>query len=57
MTLCNSAILSPSSFGWWGSYLMKDRDIVFAPKYWLGFESKVEYHKNSIASFMEEMEI
>ena len=43
MTLCNGAILSPSSFGWWGSYLMKNRDVVFAPKYWLGFESKMEF--------------
>jgi hypothetical protein len=57
MTLCNGAILSPSSFGWWGSYLMQDRDVVFAPKYWLGFYTKEEYHKNSIASFMEEREI
>lgn len=43
MTQCKSAILSPSSFGWWGSYLMKDKDIIFAPKYWLGFNSKENY--------------
>jgi len=57
MTLCNGAILSPSSFGWWGSYLMKDRDIVFAPKYWLGWKSKIEYQKGTIASYMEEIEV
>jgi len=53
MTLCNSAILSPSSFGWWGSYLMKERDIVFAPKYWLGFNSRID--KSSCPSFSTEV--
>jgi hypothetical protein len=51
MTLCNGAILSPSSFGWWGSYLMKNRDVVFAPKYWLGFRSFIEKHAGSFPSF------
>ena len=41
MAQCDSAILSPSSFGWWGSYMMEKRDIVFAPKYWLGFNTKI----------------
>jgi hypothetical protein len=57
MTLCNSAILSPSSFSWWGSYLMKDRTVVYAPKYWLGFKSKLDYHKDSLASYMSAVEI
>lgn len=43
MTKCNSGILSPSSFGWWGSYLMQDRDTIIAPKYWMGFNSGVEF--------------
>jgi hypothetical protein len=55
MTKCNGAILSPSSFSWWGSYLMDDRDIVFAPKYWLGFESKVDYHCNPIFNCVQEV--
>jgi len=57
MTLCNGAILSPSSFGWWGSYLMKNRDVVFAPKYWLGFNSRTEYHQQPLASFMREVDL
>lgn len=57
MTLCNNAILSPSSFGWWGSYLMKNRDVVFAPKYWLGFNSELEYHKNSDPVFAKKITI
>ena len=57
MTLCNSAILSPSSFGWWGSYLMKDRDVVFAPKYWVGFNSNQNYPKDPFASFMTKVKV
>jgi hypothetical protein len=57
MTLCNNAILSPSSFSWWGSFFMKNRDIVYAPKYWLGFNSKSDYQKNSLASYMSAIEI
>lgn len=57
MTKANSAILSPSSFSWWGSYLMEQRDIVFAPKYWLGFNSGIEYQCKSMANFCIEVEI
>jgi len=57
MTLCNSAILSPSSFGWWGSYLMKKRDIVFAPKYWQGFNAGFDFHSKPLASYMKEIEV
>lgn len=57
MTKCNSAILSPSSFGWWGSYLMQDRDIVFAPNHWLGFNSRVDYQSRSINKFMKKINI
>jgi glycosyl transferase family 11 len=47
MTQCQSAILSPSSFGWWGAYLMKGNGTVFCPEYWMGFNSKVECQKSS----------
>ncbi|MDH5560819.1 MAG: alpha-1,2-fucosyltransferase [Deltaproteobacteria bacterium] len=57
MTKCNSAILSPSSFGWWGSYLMKERDTVVAPKYWLGFNSEIEYPAGGAHPFMKEIKI
>jgi len=57
MTQCRSAILSPSSFGWWGSYLMKERDVVFAPKYWLGFNSQIEYHTNGTPNYVKAVKI
>jgi hypothetical protein len=57
MTLCNGAILSPSSFGWWGSYLMKKRDKVFAPKFWLGFESKINFPSCTTPNYCTSVEI
>jgi len=57
MTLCHGAILSASSFGWWGSYLMKERDVVFVPKYYLGWKKKIYRHKEPIAHFMTEVEV
>ena len=57
MTQCNSAILSPSSFSWWGSYMMRERDTVFAPKFWLGFRSKIEYQAQGVPSYSKEVEI
>jgi len=57
MTQCNGAILSPSSFGWWGSYLMKERDIVFAPKDWLGFGSGIEFPAKGAPSYAEEKSV
>ena len=57
MTQCNSGILSPSSFGWWGSYMMEERDTVFAPKFWLGFRSKIEYQPQGVPSYSKEVEI
>ena len=57
MTKCNSAILSPSSFGWWGAYLMKNRDTVFAPEFWLGFNSGCEFQGKCIAEFMTKVKV
>ena len=57
MTQCCSAILSASSFSWWGSYMMKERDTVFAPKFWLGFRSKIEYQAQGVPSYSKEVEI
>lgn len=51
ITKCEYAILSASSFGWWAAYFMENRKLVFAPKYWLGFNSKIEYHCCSFPSF------
>ena len=57
MSQCDSAILSPSSFSWWGSYMMRERETVFAPKFWLGFRSKIEYQAQGVPSYSKEVEI
>lgn len=57
MRLCHGAILSPSSFSWWGSYFMLRRDIVFAPKYWLGFNFGVECHVGTTPSYVRTIRI
>jgi len=37
-----ACILSNSSFSWWGAYLNANNPHIIAPKYWLGFNEKVE---------------
>jgi hypothetical protein len=37
MSLCNGAILSSSSLGWWGAWLQKGRtNPVICPEHWYG---------------------
>ncbi len=55
MRNCRGGILSASSFSWWGAYLMENKDIIYAPKYWLGFNSKIEFHYNGFPSFCKEV--
>jgi len=55
ITKCKSGILSTSTFGWWGAYMIENKGIIFAPKYWLGFNSKIEAPKGSFPSFAKEI--
>jgi hypothetical protein len=58
MRLCQSAILSPSSFSWWGAFMMVDRDLVFAPKNWLGFNSGVNFpNRFPLPSFVTQISV
>jgi len=57
ITMCDAAIIGPSSFSWWACYFMKKRDIVFAPKYWLGFKIKKEFHQGIFPSFATPCEV
>jgi hypothetical protein len=42
ITLCSHALISASSFSWWGAYLIGNNEpLIYAPKYWLGFKSKI----------------
>ncbi len=57
MTKCKSGILSTSTFGWWAAYLIQDKGTLYAPKYWLGFNSKIEFPAKGFPSFANEIEI
>lgn len=51
MINCKYGILSNSSISWWGGYLMKNRKILFGPKYWLGWKRKIEFQAGAEPSF------
>jgi hypothetical protein len=57
ITMCDAAIIGPSSFSWWACYFMKKRDVVFAPKYWLGFKIKKEFPQGIFPSFATPCEV
>ncbi len=57
ITMCDGAIISPSSFSWWACYFMKNKDVVFAPKYWLGFKIKKEFPQGTFPSFAVPCEV
>jgi len=57
MSKCRGAVMSPSIFSWWGSYLMGNRDVVIAPKYWLGFNWGVEYQAGGTPSYAKVIKI
>jgi len=50
MSLCNSGIMSASSFAWWGAFFANnyknDNNLFIAPKYWGGHRVKKWYPKN-----------
>lgn len=56
MTLCRNGTLSNSSFSWWGSYLIREKEKIFAPKFWLGWKSKVEYHRGAVPSYSTQID-
>lgn len=51
MTRCEYGIISASTFSFWGAFLMDNREEVYAPKYWKGFKSSVEYPIEGYPSF------
>lgn len=57
ITKCNSGVLSTSTFGWWAAYLIKEKNEILAPQYWLGFSYKVEFPKGGFPRYAVPIEI
>lgn len=58
ISLCNHAIISASTFSWWGAYLIKYSErTVIAPMYWAGFKSKVWFPVDIRTSCFEYMDV
>lgn len=55
---CSHAIISASSFSWWASYFIKNRGAkIFAPKFWLGFKSKIWFPKHLYSNKFEYLDV
>ncbi|WP_192954671.1 alpha-1,2-fucosyltransferase [Gallaecimonas mangrovi] len=53
MTLCDGGVMSASSFSWWGSYFIKNKKIIYAPEFWLGFRSNIDFPADPIPPYAE----
>jgi hypothetical protein len=56
MSLCQSGVMSASSFAWWGAFFAKDRSstksLFIAPKFWAGRRKKKWFPKNFVSSWI-----
>lgn len=58
MTLCDHAIISPSSFSWWAAYLRGNRNgFVLAPKFWAGFKARTWFPATIQTSRFEYLDV
>lgn len=57
MLQCDGAILSASSFGWWAAYMLVNKDLIYAPKHWLGFVSSIDYPKQPSPEFFRKVDV
>lgn len=58
MSLCEHAILSPSTFSYWGAMLSyTDGKLVIAPRYWAGFRSEAWFPPTIETEFMQYLEV
>ena len=53
IAMCNNGIMSNSSISWWGSYYAKNKNKIFAPKYWYGWKSKITHQAYAVPDYAE----
>jgi hypothetical protein len=59
MNNCDGGILSASTFSYFGRYYQKQNNVelTISPKFWYGFNSKIEYPENSFPAFSKALEV
>lgn len=58
ISLCSHAIISASTFSWWGAFLIKyPKRIILAPMYWAGFKSCVWFPKDIRTKYFEYIDV
>ncbi len=57
MMSCENAVVSSSTLSWWGVNLIKTRNRIIAPKYWLGWQSEIWYPKGIELDFVEYIDV
>jgi len=53
ISLCKYGIMANSSFSWWAVFFSKSKNVIFAPKYWLGWKSKIDSNESMMPSFVK----
>lgn len=58
ISLCSHAIISASTFSWWGAFLIRHPNkIVMAPMYWAGFKSCVWFPKDIRTRYFQYIDV
>jgi hypothetical protein len=59
VNFCDGGVLSASTFSYFGRYYQKlnNNELTIAPRYWFGFNSRIEYPENSFPRFAKMLEV
>lgn len=58
ISICDSAIISASTFSWWASsYISSSDKLILAPKFWLGFKANIWFPKYIRSNFINYVDV